>query len=152
MSGIDDCLAQAMAIHGAIGASIIDHTTGFAVGTVGRAPTDDPDATWAGAAEIVNVAATGAPFASARPGDRVEDVIITTLDGYHLIQQVHTVFDSRLVLYLWLDRTQGNLAMARRQLRLLADGLAGGPASSGAAAAVPAARASATAPVPSARR
>lgn len=146
MSGIDDCLAQAMAIHGAIGASIIDHTTGFAVGAVGRAPTDDPDATWAGAAEIVSVAATGAPFASARPGDRVEDVIITTLDGYHLIQQVHTVFDSRLVLYLWLDRAQGNLAMARRQLRQLADGLSGAPDR----AKVPSARA--TAPAPSARR
>lgn len=141
MSGIDDCLVQAMAIHGAIGASIIDHTTGFAVGSLGRAPTDDPDATWAGTAEIVNVAATGAPFASTRPGDRVEDVIITTLDGYHLIQQVHTVFDSRLVLYLWLDRSQGNLAMARRQLRMIADGVSGAPDGSGAA----------TGPAPTAR-
>jgi len=149
VSGIDDCLTQAMAIHGAIGASLIDHTTGFAVGAVGRAPTDDPDATWAGTAEIVNVAVTGAPFASARPGDRVEDVIITTLDGYHLIQQVHTVFDSRLVLYLWLDRAQGNLAMARRQLRQLADGLSGAQATP---MAVVAARASAAVPVTSAGR
>ncbi len=149
MSGIDDCLTQAMAIHGAIGASLIDHTTGFAVGAVGRAPTDDPDATWAGTAEIVNVAATGAPFASARPGDHVEDVIITTLEGYHLIQQVHTVFDSRLVLYLWLDRAQGNLAMARRKLRQLADGLSGAPAAPVAGATTPA---SAAVPVPSAGR
>jgi hypothetical protein len=151
VSGIDDCLTQAMAIHGAIGASLIDHTTGFAVGAAGRAPTDDPDATWAGTAEIVNVAATGAPFASARPGDRVEDVIITTLDGYHLIQQVHTVFDSRLVFYLWLDRAQGNLAMARRQLRQLADGLSGAPAAPAPVAAATT-RVSAAVPVSSAGR
>ncbi|MFC0532580.1 hypothetical protein [Phytohabitans kaempferiae] len=141
MSGIDACLARAMAIHGAIGASIVDHTTGFAIGARGRAPTDDPDATWSGTAAIVNVATTGSPFASTRPGDGIEDVIITTLDGYHLIQQVRTVFDSRLVLYLWLDRTQGNLAMARRQLRLLAEGLAGTPAPPDPAAASGPARA-----------
>lgn len=125
VSGIDDCLAQAMAIRGAMGASLVDHTTGFAIGSAGRAPTDDPDSTWAGTAEIVNAAATRAPFVSAQPGDRIEDIIITTLGGYHLIQQVHTRFDSRLVLYLWLDRDLGNLAMARRRLRMLADDLAG---------------------------
>ena len=45
VSGIDDCLRQAMAIPGAIGASVVDYTTGLALGWAGRAPTDDPGAT-----------------------------------------------------------------------------------------------------------
>ena len=43
MSGIDDCLRQAMAIPGAIGASVVDYTTGLALAWAGRAPTDDPE-------------------------------------------------------------------------------------------------------------
>ena len=41
--------------------------------------------------------------------DTVEDVIISTSAAYHLIRPVRTSFDSRLVLYVWLDRIEGNL-------------------------------------------
>jgi hypothetical protein len=54
------------------------------------------------------------------PHDLLEDLIITTAGGYHLLRIVHTEFDSRLVLYLWLDRQQGNLAVARRRMQTLA--------------------------------
>nr|BFE75784.1 hypothetical protein GCM10020092_090850 [Actinoplanes digitatis] len=36
---------------------------------------------------------------------------------------VRTDFDSRLVLYVWLDRIHGNLAVARRRMETLADEL-----------------------------
>jgi hypothetical protein len=123
VSGIDDCLRQAMAIPGAIGASLVDFTTGFALGTTGRSPGDDPDGTVLGAADVINAASSRSPFASTVPGDAVEDIIITTLGGYHLIRHVNTGFDSRLLLYLWLDRTRGNLAIARRLLKTVVDDL-----------------------------
>ena len=123
VSGIDACLRQAMGIPGAIGASVVDYSTGLSLGSAGRAPTNDPEACATGAAGVLHAATVGAPFASARPDDPVEDVIITTGAGYHLLRLIPTVFDSRLLLYVWLDRDDGNLAVARRRVRMLADDL-----------------------------
>jgi hypothetical protein len=121
--GVDDCLQQAMAIPGAVGASIVDYTTGFAVASAGAAPGADHDAAAAGTADVVQAATSRSLFVSAVPNDLLEDLIITTAGGYHLLRPVQTDFDSRLVLYLWLDRVHGNLAVARRRMQSLADGL-----------------------------
>ena len=58
-------------------------------------------------------------FVSAVPHDLLEYLIITTAGGYHLLRLVQTDFDSRLVLYVWLDRIHGNLAVARRHSPVL---------------------------------
>ena len=123
MPGVDNCLLQAMAIPGALGASLVDYTTGFPVASAGVAPNSDPDAAAAGTAEVVQAANSRALFTSALPHDVLEDLIITTAAGYHLLRPVRTDFDSRLVLYLWLDRALGNLAVARRRMQSLADEL-----------------------------
>jgi hypothetical protein len=112
-----------MAIPGAVGASIVDYTTGFPVATSGAAPDADHEAAAAGTAEVVRAAISRALYVSAVPHDLLEDLIITTAGGYHLLRLVHTDFDSRLVLYLWLDRVRGNLAVARRRMQKLADDL-----------------------------
>jgi predicted regulator of Ras-like GTPase activity (Roadblock/LC7/MglB family) len=121
--GVDHCLSEAMAIPGAIGASIVDYTTGFPVATSGAAPNTDHEAAAAGTAEVVRAATGRALFVSAVPHDLLEDLIITTAAGYHLLRLVHTDFDSRLVLYVWLDRGRGNLAVARLRMQKLADDL-----------------------------
>ena len=123
MPGVDSCLQQAMAIPGAIGASLVDYTTGFAVASTGAAPSSDHEAAAAGTADVVQAANSRALFASALPHDILEDLIITTAGGYHLLRLVQTDFDSRLVFYVWLDRVQGNLAVARRRMQKLADEL-----------------------------
>ncbi|MFD0379674.1 hypothetical protein ACFVG7_31260, partial [Streptomyces sp. NPDC127112] len=53
----------------------------------------------------------------------VEDLIVTTRTGYHVLRFVETSFDSSVFLHLWLDRAEGNLALARLRLRTLAEGL-----------------------------
>ena len=112
-----------MAIPGAIGASIVDYTTGFPVATSGTAPNSDHEAAAAGTADVVQAATSRSLFVSAVPHDLLEDLILTTAGGYHLLRLVQTDFDSRLVLYVWLDRVQGNLAVARRRMQKLADEL-----------------------------
>ncbi len=121
--GVDHCLQEAMAIPGAVGASIVDYTTGFPVATTGAAPNSDHEAAAAGTADVVQAANSRALFVSAVPHDLLEDLIITTSGGYHLLRMVRTDFDSRLVLYVWLDRGLGNLAVARRRMQKLADEL-----------------------------
>ena len=123
MPGVDHCLQEAMSIPGAIGASIVDYTTGFPVATSGVAPNSDHEAAAAGTADVVQAATSRSLFVSAVPHDLLEDLIITTSGGYHLLRLVQTDFDSRLVLYVWLDRIHGNLAVARRRMQRLADEL-----------------------------
>lgn len=123
MPGVDDSLQQALAIPGAIGASLVDYTTGFPVAFVGAAPHSDHEAAAASTADVMQAATSRAIFVSALPHDLIEDVIITTASGYHLLRLVPTDFDSRLVLYVWLDRGVGNLAVARRRMQALAHDL-----------------------------
>ena len=78
MPGLEKCLQEAMAIPGAIGASIVDYTTGFPVATTGAAPNGDHEAAAAGTADVVQAAQSRSLFVSAVPHDLLEDLIITT--------------------------------------------------------------------------
>lgn len=130
MHAIADCLRRAMDIRGAIGVSLVDYTTGLALGTLGGRPYGDAASAATSAAEVIQSAlqtAAYAPNAVAGQlnGDGVEDVILTTGGSYHLLRLIRTGFDSRLILHLWLDRTDGNLAMARQRINMLAEDLVG---------------------------
>ncbi|MEV3990261.1 hypothetical protein AB0J57_15270 [Streptomyces sp. NPDC049837] len=198
MPGIDECLREAMSLPGALGAALVDWTSGLALGTAGRSPVGDHETTAAETAELARAAAeyesfapeseslaeslpaslpasllaggqaalpagaVGALPAGADPGPAralpdpagpsdgagaapapalvpalvparaggvdpkappVEDVIVTTRTGYHVLRFVETTFDSSVFLHLWLDRSTGNLALARLRLRELAERL-----------------------------
>ncbi|MFJ5079664.1 hypothetical protein ACIP8Z_34445 [Streptomyces sp. NPDC088553] len=127
MPGIDECLLEAMALPGARGASLVDWTSGLALGTAGDSPVGDHETTAAETAELARAAAEFDSFAAADedPGDEppVEDLIVTTRAGYHVLRFVETSFDSSVFLHLWLDRDTGNLALARIRLRDLAERL-----------------------------
>lgn len=135
MPGIDECLLEVMRLPGARGAAVVDWTSGLALGTIGDSPNGDHEATAAETAEVARMAAEQPAFArhsSPAAGDRpsgeaagppVEDVIVTTHDGYHMLRFVETAFDSSVFLHLWLNRSEGNLALARMRLGELAERL-----------------------------
>ncbi|MFD5747883.1 hypothetical protein [Streptomyces sp. NPDC127033] len=56
-------------------------------------------------------------------GPPVQDLIVTTRTGYHILSFVETTFDSSVFLHLWMDRDTGNLALARLRLGRLAERL-----------------------------
>ncbi|MFG3248515.1 hypothetical protein [Streptomyces sp. NPDC048187] len=133
MPGIDESLLEAMRLPGARGASLVDWISGLALGAVGEAPGGDWEATAAETAELGRlVAESGSLAAGGGPGGGdagtgkeppVEDLIATTGDAYHLLRFVSTPFDSTVFLHLWLDRNDGNLALARIRLAEMADRL-----------------------------
>ncbi|MEV7113397.1 hypothetical protein [Streptomyces anulatus] len=134
MPGIDECLLEVMRLPGARGASVVDWTSGLALGTIGESPNGDHEATAAETAEVARMTAeqpvfahlaadSGAQHPGQPPSTPVEDVIVTTHDGYHLLRFVETAFDSSVFLHLWLDRSEGNLALARMRLGELAERL-----------------------------
>ncbi|CAB60466.1 MULTISPECIES: hypothetical protein [Streptomyces] len=132
MPGIDESLLEAMRLPGARGASLVDWISGLALGAVGEAPGGDWEATAAETAELGrhvaesgSLAAAGTAGGTVEPGKEppVEDLITTTGDAYHLLRFVSTPFDSTVFLHLWLDRNDGNLALARIRLAEMADRL-----------------------------
>ncbi|MFD5144842.1 hypothetical protein [Streptomyces sp. NPDC058401] len=129
MPGIDECLLEAMALPGARGAALVDWSSGLALGTAGESPVGDHETTAAETAELARAAAEYESFApdgneeQDGAGPPVEDLIVTTRTGYHVLRFVETSFDSSVFLHLWLDRTDGNLALARHRLRALAEEL-----------------------------
>ncbi|MCL6733117.1 hypothetical protein [Streptomyces neyagawaensis] len=122
MPGIDECLVEAMRLPGALGAAVVDWTSGLALGTVGDAPGGDHETTAAEAAELARLAAEHRAFAPEEGSDwsgadlPVEDLIVSNRDTYHVLRFVRTTFDSSVFLHLWLARSDGNLALARIRL------------------------------------
>ncbi|MFF3752897.1 hypothetical protein ACFYYH_20925 [Streptomyces sp. NPDC002018] len=68
-------------------------------------------------------AARGTGSAGQEKSPPVEDLIVTSRTGYHILSFVETTFDSSVFLHLWLDRDTGNLALARLRLGQLAERL-----------------------------
>ncbi|MFF5184119.1 hypothetical protein ACFY30_10085 [Streptomyces sp. NPDC000345] len=126
MPGIDECLLEAMRLPGARGAALVDWTSGLALGAVGEFPGGDHEAAAAEAAEVARLTAEQrafTPVGSDGLGDDgagadppVEDLIISNRDSYHLLRFVPTSFDSSVFLHVWLNRSDGNLALARIRL------------------------------------
>ncbi|GAA0643701.1 hypothetical protein GCM10009535_21310 [Streptomyces thermocarboxydovorans] len=132
MPGIDESLLEAMRLPGARGALVVDWISGLALGAVGEAPGGDAEATAAETAELARLALESPTLAPGAEGDEngdengeatVEDLILTTADAYQLLRLVVTPFDSTVFMYLWLDRRDGNLALARIRLAEMADRL-----------------------------
>jgi hypothetical protein len=121
---IEDCLRQVMAIQGALGASLIDYPSGSTIGAAGRGPHDPDDRSAAGAAQLVHATVDTAAFATVGEPGHVEDIVITAGNGYHLVHLLSGTLGGRLVLYLWLDRMLGNLAMTQRSIRTISAQLA----------------------------
>lgn len=124
MPGIDECLSGAMAIAGARSASLVDWSSGLALGSLGDSPVGEHETAAAETTDLVRAAVESQTFTVAE--DRhfpLEDIIVTAGRSYHLIRFIDTAFDSRLVLHLWLDRQSGNLAVARFRLQALAEDL-----------------------------
>jgi hypothetical protein len=118
----DDCLRQVMTIQGVLGASLVDYQSGLTVNSVGRQPVEHGEVTAAGVGNVVSATIGDAPFASSGVARRLDDIVLTASNGYHLVYFLGSQH-SLLVLYVWLDRILGNLAMAQRRIHSLTDGL-----------------------------
>ncbi|MCZ7415807.1 hypothetical protein [Streptomyces sp. WMMC897] len=124
MPGIDACLSMAMDVPGARGAAVVDWISGLALGTAGDSPTGDHEVTAVEAAELARLAAEHGAFGAGADGaPAVEDVIVTTAGGHHLLRFARALPGETVFLHLWIDAERGNLALARIRLRDITDRL-----------------------------
>lgn len=114
VSSVQESLAKVMeAVDGAIGVALVDFDGGLTLGTAGGGGVLDLDMAGAGNLEVVR--AMTRVMDQLGLEDQIEDILITLGEQYHLIRPLEK--QSSMFLYLAIDRSQGNLGLARHRLR-----------------------------------
>ena len=116
MTSVEVSLKEVMAgVEGALGAAVVDYTSGMALGTLGGSR--DLDLTIAAAGNTDVIRAKVRTMEQLGLTAHIEDILITLESQYHLIRLVGGRGGNGLFLYLVLDKARSNLAMARHQLK-----------------------------------
>lgn len=110
---VDESLADAMSIQGAIGAALVDYTSGMTLGTAGGAGIN-LDVAAAGNTEVVRAKMSVMKELGIKGG--IEDILITLDKQLHIIRLMDSDRGEGLFLYVALHKDQSNLAMARHKL------------------------------------
>jgi hypothetical protein len=108
VANINDSLNSLMQTDGALCAALVDANSGMTLGKIGSGV--DLDLAAAGNTEVVR--AKMKTMKSLGLNDAIEDILITLGKQYHIIRPV--VAKPGLFLYLVLDKSKSNLALARR--------------------------------------
>ncbi|MFD0484312.1 hypothetical protein ACFQ46_17075 [Kineococcus sp. GCM10028916] len=120
MSNVNETLKSALEIEGAIAALLVDHESGMTLGSAGGG-TLDLEIAAAGNTDVVR--AELRTLARLGLDDAPEDILVTLGTQFHLLRLLQSQNGQGLFLYLVLDRSRANLAMARRLLAVLERGI-----------------------------
>ncbi|MEX0171666.1 hypothetical protein [Streptomyces sp. LMG1-1-1.1] len=115
MANTETSLKEAASIDGAIGAALVDYTSGMALGTIGGGKELDLNVAAAANTDVVRAKVRAMELLGLN--EDIEDILITLNTQYHLIRLLKGRGTNGLFLYMALDKSRANLAMARHQLK-----------------------------------
>ncbi|WP_343953469.1 hypothetical protein, partial [Tsukamurella spumae] len=118
MTEFNESLNEAMAIDGALGVALVDASSGMALATAGNPAEFNLEVAAAGNSALVQ--AMSRTLGDLDLDDHIEDILITLGTQYQIVRPINQGTDD-LFLYLVLDRSRANLAMARFRLTKLAE-------------------------------
>ena len=108
MATVTDSLKQLLRTDGAMCAALVDANSGMMLGSAGSGL--DLELAAAGNTEVVRAKLKTMQILGL--SDTLEDILITLGRQYHIIRPLQA--KAGIFLYLVLDKTKANLAMARR--------------------------------------
>ena len=111
MASIDGALQELMTLDGAMGGCIVDYMSGMILGMVGGGV--DLELAAAGNSQVVKAKMETMNSLGITGG--IDDILITLDTQIHIIRP--TAHHQGLFIYLVLDKTKGNLALARRKVQ-----------------------------------
>lgn len=117
MGNIEHALDMAANIKGAFAVAIVDFESGMTLGSRGGSAEFDLDVAAPGNSDVVRTKLEVIQKLGMR--ETIEDILITLDTQYHLIRLIRGQTNEKLFFYLVLNRAQANLAMARRDLRII---------------------------------
>jgi hypothetical protein len=116
VANVEVSLKEMMAgTEGALGAAVVDYTSGMALGTLGGSKNLDLTVAAAGNTDVIRAKVRTMEALGLK--GQIEDILITLDSQYHLIRLITGRGGNGLFLYLVLDKARSNLAMARHQLK-----------------------------------
>ncbi|MBL9107429.1 MAG: hypothetical protein JNL82_41470 [Myxococcales bacterium] len=113
MASINKSLEEAMKIDGAIAVALADWDSGLCLGTAGGGARLNVEVAAAGNCQVVK--AKMAIMTELGIKGAIQDILITLDDQVHLIRPLRR--GDTLFLYLAIDKTKGNLGLARHRLQ-----------------------------------
>ncbi|MFD3328406.1 hypothetical protein [Streptomyces sp. NPDC058701] len=116
MANVEVSLKETMtSIEGALGVALVDYSSGMALGTLGGGKDLDLSVAAAGNTDVIRAKVRTMEMLGLQ--DDIEDLLITLGTQYHLIRLLKGRGSNGLFLYVVLDKSNSNLAMARHQLK-----------------------------------
>ena len=112
MANVKESLDKIMQVEGAVGACVVDSSSGMMLGAVGGSPQFNIEVAAASNTEVVR--AKRKAMKALNLDDRIEDILITLGKQYHIIRLC--AGNDALFIYVVLDKLRANLAMARLQI------------------------------------
>jgi hypothetical protein len=110
MANMSESLGALLSIDGAMCSAVVDANSGMMLGSSGQGL--DLEVAAAGNTEVVRAKLKTMKALSLK--DEIEDILITLGKQYHVIRPV--VKSPGLFIYLVLDKSRANLALARRKV------------------------------------
>ncbi|MGO3126446.1 MAG: hypothetical protein ACTIJY_00075 [Luteimonas sp.] len=110
MANLNESLQALLQIDGAQAVSLVDYTSGMLLGEAGSGL--DMEVAAAGNTEVIRAKLN--TVKSLNLNDTIEDILITLGKAYHILRPVAS--KPGLFIYVVLDRSKSNLALARRKV------------------------------------
>jgi len=108
---VEGALDELMDVDGAVGAAIVDYENGMTLGTIGGRGLD-MELAGAGNTEVVRSERNIIHDLDLQ--DDIQDLLVSLKSSYHLIRMCERHED--VFIYLVIDRDDGNLGLARREI------------------------------------
>ena len=120
MSSLTESIRQIMAVDGVRATALIDIATGMVIGSAGEEGTDLATAA-ASMADETRVAR--AALGPGRPGGDLDEIALVTRGRLHLTKVLSSRLGEGVLLFVDLDRSRANIALASLQVGQLAPAL-----------------------------